>query len=135
MTQAGCEASLSALLDAIDAGRLWQIADHLPKSEEARRATGRAAREFARPGLGRALSRLVVLTLAGAGHARWDFSWSDSATLRLPDGCVEQLGPAVDLAITDSPDTGPLRALLARTGTAAGTAPAIGAWAAMPTGS
>ncbi|MEV5508062.1 M48 family metalloprotease [Streptomyces orinoci] len=44
-------AELAALLDAADAGQLWLVADRLPKSPEAARATGRAAREFLRPAL------------------------------------------------------------------------------------
>ncbi|MFD0381716.1 hypothetical protein ACFQ2B_02640 [Streptomyces stramineus] len=35
---------LTALLDSADAGQLWSVAGHLPKSSEAAQATGRAAR-------------------------------------------------------------------------------------------
>ncbi|MFF6976660.1 hypothetical protein ACFZAV_02700 [Streptomyces sp. NPDC008343] len=45
----GGDGSLASCLDAPDAGRLWQMADRLPKSPQAQAATGRAAREFARP--------------------------------------------------------------------------------------
>ncbi|MFJ8664790.1 M48 family metalloprotease [Streptomyces sp. NPDC093600] len=105
-------ASLPALLDAIDAGKAWQITDRLPKSEEAASATGRAAREFARPVLRQGLSRLVTTALTEDGRARWQLSWVESATLRLPPGYEDELPEALDAAVADRPDTGPLRLLL-----------------------
>ncbi|MGW1766974.1 M48 family metalloprotease [Streptomyces sp. NPDC002073] len=112
--ECGGEGTAAAMLDAIDAGALWRIAEQLPKSEEARAASGRAAREFVRPALHRGLRQLVVLELADRGAARWLLSWSDEAELRLPDGFDDRLGPALDAAVGDRPDTGPLRDLLAR---------------------
>ncbi|WP_128982068.1 M48 family metallopeptidase [Streptomyces roseicoloratus] len=106
-------AALPALLDAIDAGRAWEIAGRLPRSEEASAATGRVAREFARPGLRRGLSAMVTEELLRSGHARWQFSWTGPATLDLPDGTPEQLTAALDAATADLPDTAPLRVLLA----------------------
>ncbi|MCZ4100416.1 M48 family metalloprotease [Streptomyces sp. So13.3] len=106
-------ASLDEILDAIDAGRLWAIADRLPKSPEAAAVTGRAAREFARPALRSGLSMLTCVTLADAGKADWTLSWSTPARLTLPDGYDEALPEALDAAVTDDPDTGPLRELLA----------------------
>ncbi|MFE7708249.1 M48 family metallopeptidase [Streptomyces sp. NPDC057486] len=108
----GSDGSLSATLDAIDAGALWQIADRLPKSEEAAAATGRAAREFARPRLRSGLSQLVSNECVRQGRARWQLSWSDSAALELPHGWAQELPAALDAAVADIPDTEPLRKLL-----------------------
>ncbi|MER5635936.1 M48 family metallopeptidase [Kitasatospora sp. NPDC002227] len=109
LTALGLPATVDGLLDAVDSGRQWEVADRLPRSAEAAAATGRAAREFARPRLGGALADLAVLALAEAGRARWEFSWSTAAVAHLPEGLSE----AVSAATTDTPDTAPLRALLA----------------------
>ncbi|MEU6879819.1 M48 family metallopeptidase [Streptomyces sp. NPDC046712] len=110
---------LDALLDAIDAGEVRRITDLLPKSAEAEAATGRAAREFARPVLRRGLSALVTQALAADGGARWELSWSGPASLRLPPGHEDALPAALDAAVADHADTRPLRELL---GSAAPTA-------------
>ncbi|MEU9863995.1 M48 family metallopeptidase [Streptomyces sp. NPDC047971] len=104
--------ALDAMLDAIDAGNGWAIGDRLPKSEQAAAATGRAAREFARPLLRRNLSGLVAGALTEDGRARWQLSWEAEARLRLPPGYEDELPAALDAAVTDRPDTGPLRLLL-----------------------
>lgn len=106
---------LASLLKAVDADPAvrWRITDRLPKSDEAAAATGRAAREFARPVLRRALNQLVTAELTARGAARWQLSWTDSATLRYPaDGFEEQLHGALDSATADLPDTEPLRKLV-----------------------
>ncbi|MFD3802049.1 M48 family metallopeptidase [Streptomyces sp. NPDC058611] len=111
----GAGPGLAALLDAIDADQAvrWRIADRFPKSEQAAAATGRTAREFARPVLRRALNQLVTAELTARGAARWQLSWSDSATLLYPaDGFEDQLPPALDAAVADQPDTEPLRKLV-----------------------
>ncbi|MFD9304369.1 M48 family metalloprotease [Streptomyces sp. NPDC060048] len=111
----GAGSGLTSLLDAVDADPAvrWRITDRLPKSEEAASATGRAAREFARPALRRALNQLVTTELTARGAARWQLSWSESATLRYPaDGFEEQLESALDQAAADLPDTEPLRKLV-----------------------
>ncbi|MFI9201542.1 M48 family metalloprotease [Streptomyces sp. NPDC053048] len=108
----GSDAGLRALLDVADGGGLWRVADRLPKSEEAARARGRAAREFVRPYLRYTLSRLVVLELVDAGLARWEMSWSQGTRLSLPEGLEDRLGEAVEAATEDTPDTRPLRHLL-----------------------
>ncbi|MBT2444160.1 M48 family metalloprotease [Streptomyces sp. ISL-36] len=105
-------AVLDALLDAVDAGKAWEIADRLPKSERAGAATGRAAREFARPVLRRGLSLLVTDALTEDGRARWQLSWAAPAVLLLPPGYEDELPAALDAAVADRPDTGPLRMLL-----------------------
>ncbi|MFF4406767.1 M48 family metalloprotease [Streptomyces sp. NPDC001404] len=106
---------LNALLDAADAGRLWQIADHLPKSPEAAQATGRAAREFLRPSVEAGVTRLAELALVERAGAHWELSWSRPARLVLPGaGDVEDaMAAAVRSAVADVPDTLPLRTLLA----------------------
>ncbi|MEU6499430.1 M48 family metallopeptidase [Streptomyces californicus] len=105
-------ATLGALLDAIDAGALWRIAERLPRSAEAAAAHGRAAREFARPQLHAGLSQLVSAEYLRQGRARWQLSWAESAALELPYGHVDELPAALEAAVADRPDTGPLRALL-----------------------
>ncbi|MFF7873181.1 M48 family metallopeptidase [Streptomyces californicus] len=104
--------TLGALLDAIDAGALWRIAERLPRSAEAAAAHGRAAREFARPQLRAGLSQLVSAEYLRQGRARWQLSWAESAVLELPYGHVDELPAALEAAVADRPDTGPLRALL-----------------------
>ncbi|MER7463863.1 M48 family metallopeptidase [Streptomyces sp. NPDC097981] len=111
----GAGPGLGGLLDAIDADPavLWRIADRLPKSEEAAAATGRTAREFARPVLRRAVNQLAGIELTEQGRARWELSWSDSASLRYPhEAFAEELAPALDAAVADRPDTEPLRKLV-----------------------
>ncbi|MFI9581191.1 M48 family metalloprotease [Streptomyces sp. NPDC052236] len=105
--------SLVSLLNAVDAGALWQIAERLPKSAEAAAASGRAAHEFARPAVRHGLSKLASGRLIADGRARWQLSWSESASLRLPQGYEELLPAALDAAVADLPDTQPLRKLLA----------------------
>ncbi|WP_030846345.1 M48 family metallopeptidase [Streptomyces griseus] len=105
-------ATLGTLLDAIDAGALWRIAERLPRSAEAAAAHGRAAREFARPQLRAGLSQLVSAEYLRQGRARWPLSWAESAALELPYGHVDELPAALEAAVADRPDTGPLRALL-----------------------
>ncbi|WP_324605657.1 hypothetical protein [Streptomyces ipomoeae] len=111
----GAGPDLQALLDAIDADPAvrWRIADQFPKSEQAAAATGSAARAFSRLALRRALNQLVTMELTARGAARWQLSWSDSATLRYPaDGFEDQLGLALDAAVADQPDTESLRKLV-----------------------
>ncbi|MER5815923.1 M48 family metallopeptidase [Streptomyces californicus] len=105
-------ATLGTLLDAIDAGALWRIAERLPRSAEAAAAHGRAAREFARPQLRAGLSQLVSAEYLRQGRARWQLSWAESAALELPYGHADELPAALEAAVADRPDTGPLRALL-----------------------
>ncbi|UQI45608.1 M48 family metalloprotease [Streptomyces sp. HU2014] len=115
---------LVALLDSADAERLWLVAGHLPKSPDAARATGRAAREFLRPALEAGTYRLAELALVERAGAYWELSWSERVRLRLPGAAYsggtgepseteEALSAAVRAATADVPDTAPLRALLA----------------------
>ncbi|MEU9159568.1 M48 family metallopeptidase [Streptomyces sp. NPDC048424] len=114
-TAEGAGPGLAELLDAVDADPAvrWRITDRFPKSEQAAAATGRTAREFARPVLRRALNQLVSVELTARGAARWQLSWSESAALVYAvDGFEEQLGAALDAVVSDQPDTEPLRKLV-----------------------
>ncbi|WP_326578168.1 M48 family metallopeptidase [Streptomyces sp. NBC_00481] len=107
--------SLPALLKVIDDGQLWQLARRLPLSDQAAEAQGRAFREFVRPALADALQGMVLAELSAHSRLRWEFSWSEPAAVRLPpapDGTETDLGAAIDAAVADHPDTGPLRMLL-----------------------
>ncbi|MGW5851321.1 M48 family metalloprotease [Streptomyces sp. NPDC055254] len=111
----GAGPGLAGLLDAVDADPAvrWRIAERFPKSDEAAAATGRTAREFARPTVRQALNQLVTVELTARGTARWQLSWSDSASLGYPDGGFEdRLTLALDAAVADQCDTEPLRKLV-----------------------
>ncbi|MES9523922.1 M48 family metalloprotease [Streptomyces capoamus] len=116
----GQPATLSALLDVIDDGRLWRLAEKLPLSQEAAAAKGRAFREFVRPVLRRSLRTMVLAEFSSRSLLHWEFSWTRPATVRLPGwgsetqdaGPEAALQEAVDAALADHPDTTPLRALL-----------------------
>lgn len=116
LTGLGLPPTVHGLLDAVDAGRAREFTDRLPKSEEAAAATGRAAREFARPVLREELGHATVVALVEAGLAGWELSWSGPAELRLPDGFGEGFTAALDAACADTADTAPLRGLLAGAG-------------------
>ncbi|MFB6620611.1 M48 family metalloprotease [Streptomyces sp. NPDC056367] len=111
----GAGPGLAALLDAIDADPAVRrrITDRLPDSEQEGAAAGDKVRAFSRPALRRAVGQLVTVELTARGTARWQLSWSESATLRYPDdGFEDRLGPALDAVVADRPDTGPLRKLV-----------------------
>ncbi|MFD7626101.1 M48 family metallopeptidase [Streptomyces sp. NPDC059851] len=106
---------LLTVLDAVDADPAlrWRVADRFPKSEEAAAATGRTAREFARPVVRRLLNQLVTVELTARATARWELSWSDPAALRYPSEEFEaQLESALEAATADQCDTEPLRKLV-----------------------
>ncbi|MEU6243690.1 M48 family metalloprotease [Streptomyces sp. NPDC047024] len=108
---------LEAVLDAFDQGLLWtEIADRVPKPEQAARLTGSSARNFVRPRIFDGLAGLVHLRLAATGHAGPDIAWSGVPGLALPVEWEKGLDDALDAAVADTPDTAPLRALLARVG-------------------
>ncbi|RPE43302.1 Zn-dependent protease with chaperone function [Streptomyces sp. Ag109_O5-1] len=117
---------LDRLLDLIDHGLLYDIADRLPRSDQAGRSSGRAAREFARTAFGSALRRLALLTALDTGLCRWELCWSGPPVRTLaPERFAEALDEALDHAIADPPTTAPLRALLSGGGRApfGGSAP------------
>jgi hypothetical protein len=116
----GKPATLSALLDVIDDGRLWRLAERLPLTEQAAAAKGRAFREFVRPVLRGSLRTMVLAEFSSRSLLHWEFSWSRPATLRLPgwgsqtedESPQAALEAAVEAALADHPDTAPVRALL-----------------------
>ncbi|MFF8473403.1 M48 family metalloprotease [Streptomyces sp. NPDC015414] len=127
----GQPATLSALLEVVDDGRLWRLAERLPLSEQAAAAKGRAFREFVRPRLRSSLRTMVLAEFSARSLLSWEFSWSHAAAARLtgqvphdtPDGDggpEAALEAAVDAALADHPDTAPLRALLPSAATPAG---------------
>ncbi|MCL3996100.1 M48 family metalloprotease [Streptomyces lavenduligriseus] len=116
----GQPATLSALLDVIDDGRLWRLAERLPLSEQAAAAKGRAFREFVRPALLGSLRTMVLAEFSACSLLSWEFSWTSPATVRLPgwaasagdDSPEAELDAALEAAVADRPDTARLRALL-----------------------
>ncbi|MFF8725278.1 M48 family metalloprotease [Streptomyces sp. NPDC015171] len=116
----GQPATLATLLDVIDSGMLWRLAEKLPVSDEAAAAKGRAFREFVRPGLHRSLRTMVLAEFSSRSLLHWEFSWSRPASVRLPgwgsgtadDNPEAALEAAVEAAVADHPDTSRLRALL-----------------------
>ncbi|MFJ6842747.1 M48 family metallopeptidase [Streptomyces griseoluteus] len=115
----GRPATLADVLDAIDQGRLWRVAERLPLSEEAAAAKGRAFRQFTRPALGESLRTMVLAEFSARSLLSWEFSWSRAAVVRLPGASggagtapEDALEAAVEAALADVPDTAPLRALL-----------------------
>ena len=63
---------------------------------------------------------MVHLRLAEAGHATADIGWSGQPGLVLPEAWENGMDDAIDAAVADTPDTAPLRALLAGTRRASG---------------
>ncbi|WP_433341075.1 M48 family metallopeptidase [Streptomyces sp. CA-253872] len=120
-------AGLPTLLSVIEAGTLWELARHLPASAGTRAAKGRARRAMLRPLLRTQLHRMVLADFAVRGRLRWEFSWEGphaavltgegGAPLEAGEGGREDGAPAledaIDAALADRPDTGPLRALCA----------------------
>ncbi|NNN32446.1 hypothetical protein HLK59_19185 [Streptomyces sp. S3(2020)] len=102
------------LLDTFDRGLLWtEVADRLPKPDQAARLTGASARNFIRPRVFDALAGMIHLRLTESGRAEPDIAWSGQPGLVLPESWEEGMDSAVDAAVADTPDTAPLRALLA----------------------
>lgn len=107
---------LEAVLDAFDDGILWtDVVPRLPKPASAGYLTGEAARNYIRPRLFDALAGLVHLRLLDAGLAAPDPGWGTSPGLVLPPEWERSMDAALDAATADTPDTAPLRALLAAT--------------------
>ncbi|MEV6896249.1 M48 family metalloprotease [Amycolatopsis sp. NPDC051372] len=96
------------LLDALDAGRLDDVAD--PGLKVPTGAGARARRELLGQSVRERLSTVVVSELATAGLAHWTLSWSGPAELALDEAYDKALDPALDAAVTG--DTAGLRALL-----------------------
>jgi Zn-dependent protease with chaperone function len=105
---------LEEILDAFDRGLLWmEVADRMPKPHQATRLIGSSARNFIRPRIFDGIAGLVHLRLAESGHAEPDIAWSGQPGLTLPTSWEKGMDDAIDAAVADTPDTAPLRALLA----------------------
>ncbi|RPE41171.1 Zn-dependent protease with chaperone function [Streptomyces sp. Ag109_O5-1] len=105
---------LEEILDAFDRGLLWMaVADCMPKPYQAARLIGPSARNFIRPKIFDGLAGMVHLRLAESGHAKPDIAWSRQPGLFLPESWEKGMDDAIDAAVADTPDTAPLRALLA----------------------
>ncbi|MER6333891.1 M48 family metallopeptidase [Streptomyces sp. NPDC001034] len=105
---------LEEVLDAFDRGLLWTaIAERMPKPSQAARLVGPSARNFIRPKVFDGLAGMVHLRLARAGLATPDIAWSGRPGLALPEEWEKAMDDALDAAVADTPDTVPLRALLA----------------------
>ncbi|MFE2531390.1 M48 family metallopeptidase [Streptomyces sp. NPDC059371] len=105
---------LDEVLDAFDRGLLWMdIADRMPKPPQAARLTGPSARNFIRPKIFDGLAGMIHLHLVRNGHAVPDTGWSGQPGLTLPEQWEKGLDDALDAAVADTPDTTPLRSLLA----------------------
>ncbi|MFD7877086.1 M48 family metalloprotease [Streptomyces sp. NPDC059766] len=108
---------LEAVLDAFDRGLLWTaVGDRMPKPPQASHLTGPSARNFIRPRIFDGLAGMIQLRLVEAGHATPDIAWSGHPGLALPEEWERGMDDAVDAAVADTPDTAPLRALLAGVG-------------------
>ncbi|HEY3478621.1 MAG TPA: M48 family metallopeptidase [Streptomyces sp.] len=107
---------LDDVLDAFDRGLLWMdVADRMPKPPQASRLTGLSARNFIRPKIFDGLAGLIHLRLLASGHAEPDIAWSGRPGLALPEAWEKGMDDALDAAVADTPETAPLRALLAAT--------------------
>ncbi|MEZ0068208.1 Zn-dependent protease with chaperone function [Streptacidiphilus sp. MAP12-20] len=104
---------LPEILDAIDRGLLWtEIADRIPRPDQASRLIGESARNFIRPKVFDGLAGMVHLHLVEAGQATPDIAWSGVPGIALPDVWEAGMDDALDAAVSETPDTTPLRALL-----------------------
>jgi Zn-dependent protease with chaperone function len=107
---------LEEVLNAFDRGLLWAaVADRMPKPPQAARLIGPSARNFIRPKVFDGLAGMVHLRLAGSGQATPDIAWSGQPGLALPEVWEKDMDDALDAAVADTPDTAPLRVLLAGT--------------------
>ncbi|MEU3555152.1 M48 family metallopeptidase [Streptomyces fragilis] len=111
----GALPGLEEVLDAFDRGLLWsEIADRMPKPQQASWLTGASARNFVRPQVLDGLAGLVDLRLVRAGRATPDLAWSGPRPgLALPEEWARGMDDALDAAVADAPDTALLRSLLA----------------------
>ncbi|MFI0898661.1 M48 family metallopeptidase [Streptomyces sp. NPDC020983] len=105
---------LAGVLDALDEGLLWAgISDRMPRPQSAARLTGPSARNYLRPAVFDALAGLVHLRLLAASQVTSHIAWSGTPGPGLPDVWEKGMDAALDAATSDTPDTQPLRALLA----------------------
>ncbi|GLZ37640.1 M48 family metallopeptidase [Actinokineospora sp. NBRC 105648] len=115
--------SLGAVLDALDADRLADLAPNDRKPGDPV-AGARARRELAREIVSQELTRLVLLAFVDARHARWHLDWRGQAHLDASGFDLTEVPDLVEAAVAERPDTTGLRELLAGAGIAADFRPA-----------
>ncbi|CAL2065908.1 Peptidase [Streptomyces murinus] len=109
--------ALGHLLDLLDHGLLHELAARLPRSEQAARSSGRAAREFARTAFRSALRQLALGAALETGLCRWELCWAGPPVRQsAPAWFTEDLPTALDRAVAEPAVTAPLRTLLLRGG-------------------
>lgn len=114
----GRPAGMSAFLGLVDAGRLGDVLDRLPRSEAAQKAgaSERTARVFAMDTLRQCMRGWVLDGLARRGVVHWRHTWSDAGgELQIPREVAQRLEAALDAVVAPVPDTRPLREMLSRT--------------------
>ncbi|MFY4718953.1 M48 family metalloprotease [Streptomyces sp. LaBMicrA B280] len=105
------------LLDLLDQGLLDELAARLPRSGQAARSSGRAAREFARTAFRSALRQLALGAALETGLCRWELCWAGPPVRQsAPAWFTEDLPTALDRAVAEPAVTAPLRTLLLRGG-------------------
>jgi hypothetical protein len=106
---------LPALLDAIDAGRWPELADWIPRVGAARTVPMEVGRAMNLAAAADGLYSLALGALVQQGRGRWtlDPARGRGKTLDLDPGLDAVLGPYLDAAVADPPDTTALRGLLA----------------------
>jgi hypothetical protein len=111
----GTQVPLSGFLDAVDAGRLGEILDQMPRSDAAKQAsaTGRVAREFAKTSMAPMLYGWALAELAAQGRVRWRNSWADvGGELEISPELEAGLDKAVEAVTAVTPDAGQMRAVV-----------------------
>jgi Zn-dependent protease with chaperone function len=118
----GRPADLAALVALLDAGRLGELLDGLPRSAAAQRtnATGRVAREHAKTELASMLTAWLVGSFARSGRAAWAHSWAEiGGELQMTPQLRTELDGSVADLVAVRPDGTRLRALVLGTAVAA----------------
>ena len=106
---------LPTLLDAIDAGRWAELADWIPRIGAARTVPVEVGRAMNLAVASDGLYSLALGALVQQGRGRWtlDRARGRGKRLELDEGLDAALGPCLDSAVADPPDTAALRRLLA----------------------
>jgi len=105
---------LPTLLDAIDAGRWAELADWIPRIGAARTVPMDVGRAMNLAAASDGLYSLALGALVQQGRGRWtlDPAKGHGKALALDPGLDDVLGPYLDAAVADPPDTTALRKLL-----------------------
>lgn len=109
----GIQGTLPAFLDLVDAGRLEDVLRRLLTPAQARYAgAGEVALELARKTLMTALPPWVLAELGDAGAIHWTRAGGAEAELDISPMLRTDLDGAYAALLAETPDTGPLRAVL-----------------------